>query len=216
MRGRTWSWLPWLVLTAGCWGPRYFEPREHKNGTGPDGDSAAVYSVDAHAGAAKGEVRVWSHGARALYAAEDDADVVDLYVGFEIENNGKEPLELEAANVQCDQLSLDGRPQPPLSALHVFGTRVASPGSTTRVDLVFRPPTTRPRDIDSFSVRFAVRADEDEVLSQVTPFTPVRFTRGYYYGSYWGSPYWGWGPYWGGGWGYRGYGFGGFRGGFWW
>ena len=73
--------LPLLVLTAGCWQPRYFTPRENLNGSGPDGSPSAVYQVrHDEATATKGEVRVWSSGAKARFTDNDD-EVVDIILG---------------------------------------------------------------------------------------------------------------------------------------
>lgn len=208
---RTLFWLPLLALTAGCWSPRYFAPREHQNAAGPDGDPAAVYVVAGHDGAANGEVRVWSAGSRARYLP-DDTEVVDLHVGFELENNGKEALQLDVGGIACEELFVDGVLQSPLAAEQTGGSGYAAPGSTARVDAVFRPPTTVPRRVDSFAVRFAVRAGDDEVLRQVTPFAPTRYVSRTFYDPYWG---WGWGPY--GGFGPWGYGVGwGYYGGWGW
>lgn len=187
------AFLPLVALTAGCWSPRYFAPREHQNAFGPDGGPAAVYAVAGHDGAANGEVRVWSGGSRARYL-DDGTEVVDLHVGFELENNGKEALELDAGSVECEELFVDGLLQAPLRPEHIGGSGYAAPGTTARVDVVFRPPTTVPRRVDSFAVRFVVRAGGDELLRQVTPFAPTRYVSRTFY-----DPYWGWGPY--GGWG---------------
>lgn len=222
-------WLPMallLAVTAGCWQPRYFAPRENRNGTGPDGEAAASYDikVDGHDGT-KGELRVWSSGATAHFT-DDDQEVVDLRVGFELENNGAAPLELDTASMRCEELMVDGKLQEPLAPHQVLGSGFVTPGTTTRVDVVFRPATTRPRDIDGFAVRFALRDDQGGEVTQSTPFAPaVRQWRnggwgwygsfGWYgvYGPYgaWG-PYGGWGPYSGWGWGFGpGLGYWGYR-----
>lgn len=195
-----------LPLTAGCWSPRYFEPRENTNGTGPDGDLAAVYQlkVDENASATQGEVRIWSEGARALFA-DDGEEIVELHVGFEVENNGAAPLELDTDALRCEELLIDGTLRDPLAPERVSGSGYASPGSTARLDVVFRPPTTYPRAIDGFSVRFAVRDDAGRGIAQVTPFRVARrVSRSVYYGSAFYGPYWGWGGLYGG-WGWGGY-----------
>ena len=191
--------LPLLLLATGCWQPRYFTPRENLNGTGPDGSPAAVYPVRGEAGsAAKGEVRVWSSGAMARFTDEDD-EVVDLHIGFEIENTGQDPLQLEVATLGLEEVFVDGLLQEPLEPHEVKGAGLAAPGLTTRVDLVFRPPTTYPRDVDSFSVRFSVRGAAGVGVGQLTPFIPdVRV-------SSYSDPGWGWS------WGYSGY-YGGYYG----
>lgn len=199
--------LPLLVLTAGCWQPRYFTPRENLNGTGPDGNPSAVYQIRHDlATETRGEVRVWSSGAKA-YFADDDAEVVDLHVGFEVENTGEAPLELEVDSVGLEEVFVDGYLKDPLTPVKVKGSGQAAPGLTTRLDLVFRPPTSYPRDIDSFSVRFVVRDADGNRVGQLTPFVPdvlnVRGSArgvgwGYGWGYGWGGFYGAYGPYYGG------------------
>ena len=188
-----------LVLPA-CWGPRLFMPREHVAAVGPDGDPAALYVVavttDASQPARTGEVRIWSHGARALFT-EDDREIVELYVGFELENNCDVPLRLDLASVTCEQLAIDGVVHGPLQPKAFSGDGEARPRTTTRVDVVFEPPAEAPQRIDGFSIRFVVRAGSDEAareaLVQVTPFGPYEPYDPYYH-----DP---WGPYWGFGFG---------------
>jgi len=203
-------WLPLLALTAGCWQPRFFAPRENLTGTSPEGLGAAVYPVErADDARTRGQVRVWSGGAKARFT-DDDQEVVDLHVGFEVENNGEVPLELDVDSLQVEELVLDGYLKDPLAPEAISGRTRAEPGSTARIDVVFRPPTTYPRDIDSFDVRFSVR-DGVGAVGQVTPFAPTtRVYAGYYGDPYWNDPFWRggyWGPYgswsgWGWGWGW--------------
>ncbi|MFN3242098.1 MAG: hypothetical protein ACE37K_11345 [Planctomycetota bacterium] len=198
-------WLPLLALTAGCWQPRYFAPRENLTGTSPEGRGAAVYQVERDEDArTRGEVRIWSDGAQARFT-DDDQEVVDLHVAFEVENNGEVPLELDVDSIRVEELFVDGYLKDPLLPQAVAGRPRAEPGTTTRVDLVFRPPTTYPSDVDSFDVRFAVR-DGVGAVGQVTPFAPAQQLRGRYRDRYWNDPFWG-GGFWGPGWGW-GYGWG--------
>jgi len=200
--------LPLLLLTVGCWQPRYFTPRENLNGTGPDGEPAALYQVrNDDAAQSKGEVRIWSGGAKARYI-EADQEVVDLHVGFEIENTGAAPLELELDSLSLEELFVDGYLQAVQPPVTVSGSGQAAPGSTARVDVTFRPATTYPSEVDSFSVRFVMRDAAGNQVGQVTPFVPalqwrqVRTVNDPLYGAYgWGA--YGWGGYYGayGGWG---------------
>lgn len=187
--------LPLLAVTAGCWQPRYFAPREHLDGNGPQGEPAALYAVPpATDAAASAEVRVWSGGATAHFADDDDRELVELHVGFELENNGDTPLQIDLASIVCQDMLLDGTPQPPLNPVRVVGAGTAAPRTTVRVDAVFEPPTTTPRDIDAFATSFVVKRGEEQVLSQVTPFAPWEpypYGRDYYWSS------------WGFGWGYH-------------
>ena len=126
-----------------------------------------------------------------------DQEVVDLHVAIELENNGKAPLELDVGSLKVEELYLDGLLQDELQPASVSGQPLVEPGSTSRVDVVFQPPTTYPSDIDSFGVRFAVRDGSGAVVGQMTPFAPAP-PRGVYGDPYWRDPYWG-GAYWGGG-----------------
>lgn len=193
-------YLPLLLLTAGCWQARYFTPRENLNGTGPGGEPAALYKVrESEAVQSKGELRIWSAGANARFT-DDDQEVVDLHVGFEIENTGDAPLELELESLVLEELFVDGYLQELLAPQSIKGAGKAAPGSTTRVDVVFRPKTTYPSDIDSFSVRFMVRDAANHEVAQVTPFVPASRWRNVrtVNDPIWGSPFWGgygWGPF---------------------
>lgn len=204
-------WLPFLALTAGCWQPRYFEPRENVTGLSPEGRPAAVYDLDREQdGAARGQVRVWSDGAFARYT-ETDEEVVDLFVSLELENNGQQALQLDVESLRVEELYLDGYLQPAVAPLTVNGNDRAEPGTTARLDLTFQPSTTFPRCIDSFALRFAVRGEQGLVSGELTPFVPEPLRplgdRGYWGDRYWGGPYWGGrpasllGPWrWGSGW----------------
>ena len=192
---RTLLCLPVLVLTAGCWQPRYFEPRENVTGLSPEGRPAAVYDLERdQEGVARGQVRVWSDGAFARYT-ETDEEVVDLFVALELENNGQQELQLDLDSLRVEELYLDGYLQPAMAPLSVDGHGRAEPGTTARLDLTFQPSTTFPRDIDSFALRFAVRDRQGLISGEVTPFVPEPL-RPIGDGAYWGDRYWG-GPYWG-------------------
>lgn len=195
-----------LFAQAACWSPRHFMPREHVDATGPRGQLAASYPVPAAEGAALGEVRVYAGPASAQYD-DNDEEVVRLVVGFELENTGGEPFELDPASVRCEELMLDGLLQPTLAPVRIEGNPIAMPGATSRFEAMFLPATTVPGDLDSFSIRFRILAGERTALSQVTPFVPRTQNGGggtYYaaWGPVWGvGPRWGWGWGWGLGWG---------------
>ena len=205
--------LPLVLVQAACWGPRYFVPREHQDGTGPSGHPAAVYAIPAEApgATALGELRIWSAGTRARYD-EAGEERVELHVGFELENNGSVPLQLDLASVRCEELVVDGLLKPPPAVHLAEGSGLALPGATVRVDTMFLPPADAPRDVDSFSIRFAVLDGERKAVQQVTPFGPQSRAAmwrddPYFYSwnSRWGP---GWGPPWalgyGPGWGAAG------------
>jgi hypothetical protein len=198
--------LPLLSSFAACWGPRHFTPREYVNGTAPSGEPAAIYVVPAADATqpALGEVRVWSAGARARYGdGDDDGEIVELTVGFELENTSQDALQLDLGSLCCDDLTIDGLLQAPLEPVAVQGGGYAAPGTTERVDVTFRPAADVPRDIDGFAVRFQVRAGDRIALRQVTPFGPRVLAAADQPDPYWGafSP-WGPGFGWGLGFGY--------------
>ncbi|MFN9757184.1 MAG: hypothetical protein ACK58X_12290, partial [Planctomycetota bacterium] len=188
-----------LLALPACWSPRAFTPRERVDSQGPGGVPAALYTVPAATagGASTAEVRVWSHGAKARFT-DDDREIVELHVGFDLENNaaadgGPAPLRLDVEAIVVEELLLDGVLQRPLQPVRVQGDGVAATGQTARVDVLFEPATTKPRDIDSFRVRFVVRDGERVALQQVVPFGP--WTRGLDDDPYWRGYYaWGWGP----------------------
>jgi hypothetical protein len=199
--------MRWLLLTAvvsfaGCSSPRYFTPRENVNGTGPGGYPAAVYPLGG--APSVGEVRLWSRGAEVVET--EAGDLVELHVGFELENTGSEPIGVDAGALQCADLWIDGQRQPALTPTRVAGQAEAAPGSSATLDAWFRPAAARPRAIDGFSLRFSVRAGDRVLLEQAVPFAPYvandrwRDDRFFWSGS-WGRPY-----YWGPGFGYGFYG----------
>ncbi|MCK5940591.1 MAG: hypothetical protein KAI24_01380 [Planctomycetes bacterium] len=196
-------WLPLLALTAGCWQPRYFAPRENVSATSPEGFDAAAYRIGRDGDQrVRGELRVWSGGAAARFT-DDGVEVVDLKVSFELENNGEVPLELDPESVRIEELMVDGYLQEPLSPESRSGDHRAVPGSIARLDFVFRPPTTYPARIESFDLRFELHDGVGKV-GQVTPFAPVRRSRARFDDDpYWGAGAWGWGGYWGWGYGWR-------------
>jgi hypothetical protein len=162
-----------LFALAACWQPRYFTPREHVDGAGPQGHPAALYTLPGEAATAgkPAEVRVWSSGAKALYT-DDDREVVELTVGLELENNGQNLLVLDPQDLVCVELMVDGVLQSQQKPVRLEGMGIAEPGATARVDAVFELPTTKPRLVDSFAVQWVVRIADRIVLQQTTPFVP--------------------------------------------
>jgi len=185
-----------LLFATGCASHRWFVPRENTNGTGPDGHPAAVYPVGVPP---VGELRVWSSGARMV--EDGDAEVVELRVGFELENTGERVLAIDPESVQCERLRVNGQDLANVRPTHVEGGAEASPGATARYQVAFRPVgAERPRDVDDFALRFSVRAAGQPVLVQVTPFGPyVREDRWRDDRWFWGHPTF-WGPRFGFGW----------------
>lgn len=180
-----------LLASAACWSPRYFVPRERVVATAPDGSPAAMYVLPAEGTAAStGELRAWSNGARALYD-QNDREVVHLHVGFELENNGSNALQLDLGSIVCEDVMIAGAIQGPIAPLTIAGDGNAPPGRTARVDLTFELVTNKPSGVDGFAVRFVVREGERVVLQQVTPFWPWYPVS--YRDPYWDNWGWGWG-----------------------
>jgi hypothetical protein len=148
-----------------------------------------MYTLPAPAGtASSSEVRVWSRGAQALYDKQD-REVVHLHVGFEVENNGAQMLQLDLGSVVCENVMIGGTVQGPIPPLGIEGDGATPPGLTAHVDFTFELATNKPSLVDGFAVRFALREGDQVVLQQVTPFAP------------W-YPYAYSDPYWNGGWGW--------------
>lgn len=181
-----------VVLCTACVNQRDFAPRENRNGEGPTGRPAAVYPVGAPPGL--GEVRLWSSGARGLEV--DGVEVVEIGVGFELENTGAAPLVLDTGSLRCVDVQVGEQSLPELGPVRVEGSATVSPGSRTRVDVAFRPAgVERARDISAFAVRFRVLAGTETALEQVTPFVPYVRDPGYDDDWRWHS-YWGFGLWW--------------------
>lgn len=193
-------------LAPGCVDQRYFAPRENENGTGPSGFPAAIYPFAESAGeqVIAGEVRLWSDGGRGedRIIEGEDGEVfdrrVEVHVGFEVENTGDRPVELGGIRAEGPELAL----------VRVDGSTRAGPGQTARVDTWFHAPEARStREVSDFAVRYTVVADDEPIVTQVTPFSTWRPTAAYggpvrrFYGGPWG---WGWGIGWGAGYGYWG------------
>jgi hypothetical protein len=157
-----------LALVPACVNHRHFVPREYQNGESPEGYPAAVYALQGDG--AKGEVRVWSAGSAPRNEAGDSAE---LHLGFELENTGERPLQLDVESLRCDELRADERVLGPLRAVRVTGSADAPPGKTVRLDAWFEPEAgIGPVEIDSFAARFVVHCAEQAVCSQATPFVP--------------------------------------------
>ncbi len=196
--------LALLVLCSACAGHRYFAPRENGNGTGPDGEPAAVYPVDAGVlGGTLGEVRVWSKG-MSLVDDDDGNDHLELHVGFEIENTGPELLVLDLPLLRCEKIQIGEQTIDTIAPARTEGVADALPGTTTRVDAFFEPVVDAvPRDVSAFAVHFQVLTGKGPVLVQVTPFVPHRpDDRSRHDVWFWGPGFsgYGWGPGFGFGW----------------
>ncbi len=182
-------WLTWLVSAAGCWQPRYFAPRESVTGTSPEGRAAAVYSLTGERGGrTQGEVRIWSDGAAARFAA-DDREVVDLRVAFELENHSEVALELEVEGLRLERLVVAGVATEALAPAEIVGSGRAAPQGTARVFEQVTPFAPAPASAPYWAGRWG------------GPGT------GAYLGPAYGAWGLGWGAHWGlwggVGWGYR-------------
>ena len=160
--------LLWLASAGACVSHRNFSPRENQNGAGPTGRPAAVYTIAQ--GDARGEVRLWSAGADVVDA--DGASMLELHLGFELENTGQQVLQLAVETLQCEEVVVSEQKRPPCAPVRVVGAPAAAPGTTGRFEAWFRPGPGGPRDLESFAVRFRVDGPQGEVLQQVVPFVP--------------------------------------------
>lgn len=189
-----------LLLLGACSSMRQFAPREQLNGSGPSGAPAALYPLGDAAGR-RGELRLWSDGARLVRI--DGQEQTRLHLGFELENFTDQPLQLDPDGIWLQRLSIDeqGRDDQP-KPVQVQGQSEAGPGQTTRFDAWFDPGAgVQPRAIDGFDVHWRVqRQDGSMAWEQATPFQPfVRQAQwdpypwgiGFGFG-YWGYPYHGW------------------------
>ncbi len=155
------------LALAGCAGPEYFRPSESATAVSPQGFAAAQYAV-LIGGNALGDAKVWSSGAYREKSADGGRTVVR--VGFSLENNGHEPMWLDIRGIELDSATADGRVLAPVRPIRVSGSPDVAPGGDGEVHATFElPPDVKPGKIDSFRVRWTVRAPDGE-YAQRTPF----------------------------------------------
>jgi len=181
-----------LPLFASCNEYRHFAPRESLNGWSASGQPAALYQLGDQGGK-KGELRIWSDGARRDGSGGHDTTIV--HVGCELVNTGGQPLSLDLAQVRLQNLTAGALKIDGLQPQRVQGEAAAVPGHSNRVEFWFDPGDgVRPTAISGFEVHWQVRTEGGTGFEQITPFAPyVRYHDPWYDD--------GW-PYWRGGFGF--------------
>ncbi|MHC5062902.1 MAG: hypothetical protein ACYTG5_02875 [Planctomycetota bacterium] len=191
-RGRWSSLLLLLALTPACSSDAYFLPRENATGMSPTGIPAAEYRLDS-----VGELRVWARKASVQY--ENDVERVVLELGFELENNSPDPIEILLEDFELTTRASEGPPMGPFPVAHHEGELALDPGESGEIQIWFHPEgLDSPRDIAAFDLRWRLRRVGGGEFSESAKF--LRAYRDYgpygYYGPYPYYPrYWG---YWGG------------------
>lgn len=195
---------PVLLLTillasctlASCATRTHFRPREGATAESPDGRPAAQYTLAAESGTTLGTLRVWSTGAD--YDTESEGDPVVVSLGFEIENVSEQRLVLdrEALVLQDIDPAPAGAQGPPVQPLRPMQPFEVPPGSMLRTDAAFDLGVElTPYDLEAFSVRWTVRAENGTRFQEITPFRRDRYAYYYPYDPYWHG-YMGWGFTW--------------------
>jgi hypothetical protein len=136
-----------------------------------------------------GEVRVWSRGA---YRTELEGRAVTLvHVGFELENRGSVPLQLDERRLSLDDVALADGTLQHVAPVRVEGNASVPPASTAHVDAYFSMPRrTWPDAVLAYRVAWLVQG-EGRSYAERTEFESPRAWR--WYGGYAYYPgFWGW------------------------
>jgi hypothetical protein len=190
-------WLSWLIGLAllagtGCVSTRAFVPGERVTALSPRGNHfAAEYAVSdgSHPIA---EVKVWSRG------ATRDGDGTIIHVGFQVDNVGAAPVQLEPAQLYLDDVKLEEGELDRIRPSSTNGETTVPPGEEREVEVSFQlPDDVWPGDVLNYRVVWRLRNGGS--YSQKTPFIRARgqdyadpsFSFSYgYYGFYPGYSYW--------------------------
>jgi len=185
-----------LLALTGCAASRaHFIPREELRAQSPRGWPAAQYTVTIE-GKAAGEAKVWSEGT--MKADVDGDDRTILHIGFEVENRSGGEMDFDVDRCRVVEVLGAGERFADLSAHEQSGVLHVGDGQVGLIDLEFvLPRDTRPRDVESFRVDWALRTGAGE-FAESTPFqvdTHTRYYRPHYYHDYYYDPWypWGWG-----------------------
>jgi len=149
--------VTFLAIT-GC-GPETtsFRTTDHGDGLEPAGHSAAAYVVRS-SGHSVASVHVWSNGGFIGSSGEPMT-----HVGFEIQNTGASPIELDGDAIQLVVFDKLGAALPPavFTVVTPLGPALVpiAPGATTPLDVYFRIPTS-PRVVDTMRVQWTLRHDD--------------------------------------------------------
>lgn len=169
------------ALCCACGATRErFEPAERATATTTEGYTAAEYEIQGRGGPL-GDAKLWSRGAFVADVRGQERTVV--HVGFEIENNSNESLELVSDELYLDSATLDESVVRDIPPLQLRGSTDVPPGATRRVDAFFRLPAgIQPQDADAFRIHWKIQ-DGTVSYAQRTPFleTPDRQLPYYYY-----------------------------------
>jgi hypothetical protein len=189
-----------LSMASGCAASHaYFRPTERVNAENAEGYSEALYELSSAQGR-YGEAKVWSKG-----AYKDKAGDTVVQVGFELDNTGNSPLELDldAMHLMTILTSHGHLADVPLTSK--TGDPKVAPGSVGEVSAYFViPGPVSPGDVRGFRVAWTAHV-ANEAFTQFTPFARLKKTYAYaplwaYAGCYspWACeafypPYFGWG-----------------------
>ncbi len=177
--------LPLALGLAACAGPEHFRPAESATAVSPEGYSAAQYPIIIEGNVA-GEAKVWTVGA--YREKGGDGARTMLHVGFALENNGNQPMWLDASDIELVSGSTSSGELPPLRPVKITGTPDVPPGGDGEVHAYFElPPYVKPGKIDSFRLRWSVHTPNGQ-YAQRTPFLeqpPIVYTSApYFYSPY--------------------------------
>lgn len=152
--------------------PQSFVPAERATGETMRGYTAAEYDLDTEQGSF-GDVQVFSRGARIRSIGGDPRTVV--HVGFVVENNSDQPMELSRLQLDSSTLDRVDNAEP----FRVDGPTTIPPDQRRVVSAYFAMPRgVDPQDLEAFRVRWRLSSD-GVVVSQLTPF--VEREEQYYY-----------------------------------
>jgi hypothetical protein len=172
------------LTAASCATTESFTPAERATAISPEGYAAADYEMTAE-GERLGDAIVWSDGA---YRSKGYGDRTVVHVGFKIENEGEEPIELDTSAVEI-RAETDDRVIRKQEPDVVEGSRTISPGGEGTVHLYFvMPSDVSPQDLDSFRVNWSADAG-GLVYHQRTPFLEQRENYAYGYAPFHSSFY---------------------------
>jgi hypothetical protein len=165
-----------LFACGGASPPQSFEPSERATSTSPQGYTAAEYELGTSQGDI-GDVKVWSRGAQVMDL--QGTRITAVHVGFEVENNAGQPIELR--ELALDSAMLDRQILRDIEPARIDGPMTIAPGQVSQIDAYFPMPRgIEPRDVDAFRVRWQVR-DDSVTYAQHTPFTESRDEAVVYY-----------------------------------
>lgn len=175
----------WLAIVAvagaGCTGAAQeasaFHPTERVEGRTMEGYKEASYDLTAQ-GTRRGEIEVWSPGARQMNTPSGSRAVVR--VGFTLDDVGQVPLDLDVSNIRLESFQAKTARKADLPAVLVSGKTAVAAGTSENAEVQFElPPDVHVSDISAFRIKWSVRSG-DEAYTEFTPFAQEK-TREYAY-----------------------------------